>query len=318
MKAIITGATGGLGRNLVEFLLAQGWQIIAFGRNKAIGERLGCEFHAFDLSDAAQTQQYFQAADVVFHCAALSSPWGRYEDFYKANVLATANVLHAMKHYEIGKLVHVSTPSIYFDFQPHLQLSEYFLPEQFVNYYAQTKYQAEQLIRASEVDSVILRPRAIFGEYDTVLVPRLEHVAARGFLPLVKNRQVMVDVCYVGNVVHALYLAACTQLPKGATFNITNQQPLPIKQVFTLLMQALNQPVRFKEISYRRLMTYATLLESMAKLGIFHEPPLTRYAVGVISHSQTLDTSKANHILGYQPLYSIEQGVERYARYRNI
>ena len=51
-KAIVTGATGGLGRNLVQTLLAQGWQVAACGRNAEIGKMLETEFHAFDLSIA--------------------------------------------------------------------------------------------------------------------------------------------------------------------------------------------------------------------------------------------------------------------------
>ena len=47
-KAIVTGATGGLGRNLVQTLLAQGWQVAACGRNAEIGKMLDTEFHAFD------------------------------------------------------------------------------------------------------------------------------------------------------------------------------------------------------------------------------------------------------------------------------
>ena len=50
-KAIVTGATGGLGRNLVQTLLAQDWQVAACGRNAEIGKMLDTEFHAFDLSD---------------------------------------------------------------------------------------------------------------------------------------------------------------------------------------------------------------------------------------------------------------------------
>ncbi len=85
MKAIITGATGGLGRNLVEFLLLKGWEVIAFGRNKEIGDVLGVEFHAFDLSNRELTLKYFKKVAIVFHCAALSSPWGKYDSFYNRN-----------------------------------------------------------------------------------------------------------------------------------------------------------------------------------------------------------------------------------------
>lgn len=318
MKAIITGATGGLGRNLLEFLVLQNWQVVAFGRDEKIGKSLGVEFYAFDLSDFEQTKKYFQKADIVFHCAALSSPWGKYEEFYKANVIATKNILKAMELFNIKKIVHVSTPSIYFDFQDRFEIKEEFIPTKFVNDYAKTKYQAEQLVLNSSVFSVIIRPRAIFGEYDNVLVPRLEKVALKGFLPIIKNKKTIVDVTYVGNVVNALYLASIKDIPSKSIFNITNDEPMNIQEVFSLLMETIKIKTKFKYISYFALFSIATILEIISKLGFIKEPFLTKYGVGVISKSQTLDISKAKNILGYKPIYTIKEGLQRYAKYRNL
>lgn len=318
MKAIITGATGGLGRNLLEFLVLQNWQVVAFGRDEKIGKSLGVEFYAFDLSDFEQTKKNFQKADIVFHCAALSSPWGKYEEFYKANVIATKNVLKAMELFNIKKIVHVSTPSIYFDFQDRFEIKEEFIPTKFVNDYAKTKYQAEQLVLNSSVFSVIIRPRAIFGEYDNVLVPRLEKVALKGFLPIIKNKKTIVDVTYVGNIVNALYLASIKDIPSKSIFNITNDEPMEIKEVFSLVMETVKIKTKFKYISYFALFYLATILEIISKLGFIKEPFLTKYGVGVISKSQTLDISKAKNILGYKPIYTIKEGLQRYAKYRNL
>lgn len=318
MKAIITGATGGLGRNLLEFLVLQNWEIIAFGRDEKIGKSLGVEFYAFDLSDFEQTKKNFQKADVVFHCAALSSPWGKYEEFYKANIIATKNVLKAMELFDIKKIVHVSTPSIYFNFQDQFEIKEEFIPTKFVNNYAKTKYEAEQLVLNSFVFSVIIRPRAIFGEYDNVLVPRLEKVALKGFLPIIKNKKTIVDVTYVGNVVNALYLASIKDIPSKSIFNITNDEPMDIQEVFSLLMETIKIKTKFKYISYFVLFYLSTILEIISKLGFIKEPFLTKYGVGVISKSQTLDISKAKNILGYKPIYTIKEGLQRYAKYRNL
>lgn len=318
MKAIITGATGGLGKNLVEFLLLKGWDVIAFGRNKEIGDILGVEFHAFDLSDRVLTLKNFKKVDIVFHCAALSSPWGSYDSFYSANVMATQNIIDAMKIYDIKKLIHVSTPSIYFNFTNQFDLKEDYLPNKFVNNYTKTKYQAEQVILSSDIESVIIRPRGIFGEYDQVLVPRLEKIARKGSLPLIKNRKVIVDVTYVGNVVYALYLAATKDVPSKSIFNITNDEPMNIKDIFILVMNSIKVDVEFKYIPYSLLIGVAGLLEFMSKLGLTNEPLVTKYGIGVISNSQTLDISLAKEILGYKPIYTIKEGLKNYAKYRNL
>jgi len=317
MRAIITGATGGLGRNLGEFLLKEGWDIIGFGRNQKIGDTLGYKFKAFDLSSKEETLNAFEEVDVVFHCAARSSPWGEYQLFYQDNVQATQNVLDAMEHYNIPKLVHVSTPSIYFNFSDQEQIKESFKPQKFVNAYAKTKYEAEQLVLSSDIKSVIIRPRGIFGEYDTVLVPRLEKISKRGSLPVIKNKKVLVDVTYVGNVVHALYLSATKELASKSIYNITNDEPLEIKHLFTMVMKSINKEVTFKPIGYRTMMFLATALERLSKLGFSKEPIVTKYGVGLIAYSQTLDISKAKEELGYTPVYTIKEGLERYAKSRD-
>ncbi len=317
MKAIITGATGGLGRNLGEFLQKEGWELLGFGQNEEIGQKLGYSFKAFDLSDTDATLRAFEECDVVFHCAARSKPWGKYELFYNDNVKATQNVLKAMKKHKIPKLVYVSTPSIYFDFTDQIDVKESYRASRFVNAYAKTKHQAEELVLASDVDATIIRPRGIFGEYDTVLIPRLEKIADKGFLPIVKDRDALIDVTYVGNVVYAMYLASTKNLPDKSIFNISNGEPIRIKKLFELVMESLGKKVKFKSMRYFTLMSMATVLELIAKLGFTKEPIITKYGVGLIAYDQTLDIQKAKEILGYESIYSIKEGLERYAKSRN-
>ena len=76
----VTGATGGLGRNLVERLCAQGVNVFAIGRNTSVGKaltQLGAQFIPVDLTQTTTQywQSQFHANDIVIHCAALSSPW---------------------------------------------------------------------------------------------------------------------------------------------------------------------------------------------------------------------------------------------------
>lgn len=337
-KAIITGATGGLGRNLCAYLLAHGWRVLACGRNSQVGKMLGTTFQAFDLSQPYALQKAvistdFCDADVVFHCAALSSPWGSVQSFYHANVAATEQVMQAMSLLGIPKLVHVSTSSVYFDFTDRLDVCEDFLPAQFANAYAVTKYQAEQTViqyvhKKPEIQAIILRPRGIFGEYDTALLPRLKRVADKGFLPLVcrggrqgkLGGQAVVDVTYVGNVVYAMHLAAEALIDDGSVplINITNDEPMTITNIYTQVVEHLGLKVRFKTIPYRFLATVAAGMECAAKAGFTQEPMLTRYGLGMIAFDQTLNLENARKYLNYQPVYRVEEGLQRYVKYVKI
>ena len=320
-KAIVTGATGGLGRNLVQTLLAQGWQVAACGRNAEIGKMLDTEFHAFDLSNRNQTLKAFSDADIVFHCAALSSPWGRYEDFYRANVTATQNVLAAMRQHHIGKLIHVSTPSIYFDYLDQHKVPETFISRHFVNDYAYTKFLAEQEVAAAtDLSSIIIRPRGIFGEYDTAVLPRLLKISEKGFLPLIRRSGreaggALVDVTYVGNVVHALLLAAKADVPRAMPFNITNGEPQTIAALYRRIIDALHLECSLKTVPYFLIDGLARMLEARAAWSrTAAEPLMTRYSIGTVAFDQTLDITRARTLLGYEPQTSIADGLRQYAR----
>ena len=222
-----------------------------------------------------------------------------------------------MEKHNIPKLVHVSTPSIYFDFTNQRNVNESYKPKKFVNAYAQTKYEAELLVLASSLNVSIIRPRGIFGEYDTVLIPRLEKIAQKGFLPLVKNRDVLVDITYVGNVVHAMHICATKALPAKSIFNITNDEPLPISKIFSMVMKSLGKEVKYKSISYTILFNLARVLEFIAKISSGKEPMITKCGVGLIAHDQTLDLSNAKEVLGYESQFTMEEGLERYAKSRD-
>jgi len=64
-------------------------------------------------------------------------------------------------------------------------------------------------------------------------------------------------------------------------------------------------------------MALATVLEFIAKVTRGKEPMITKYGVGLIAHDQTLDLSNAKEILGYEPQYTIEEGLERYEKSRH-
>ncbi|MBR3481343.1 MAG: NAD(P)-dependent oxidoreductase [Neisseriaceae bacterium] len=334
MKAIITGATGGLGRNLTEFLLAHNWKVLALGRNQNIGNQLKTAFKSFDLSDKNACLKNWQEIDIVFHCAALSSPWGKLADFQAANIIATQNVLTAAKQFGCHKFIHISTPSIYFDFADHLQIKENYLPKQFVNFYAQTKYQAEKLVAQSSLNSIIIRPRGIFGEYDTALLPRLARLAnEKGFLPLIKRLgrnagDAIVDTTYVGNVVLALFNAATIDIPeiafrqpeslfcqnKTPVFNITNNEPKTMAEILSIIKEILHWQVKFKTVSYSVLDMAAKAMEKIS-LITQKEPLLTRYSAAVSAFDQTLNIHSAQKYLNYTPQFSLSDGLERYAKH---
>jgi nucleoside-diphosphate-sugar epimerase len=91
---------------------------------------------------------------------------------------------------------------------------------------------------------------------------------------------------------------------------------MPISKLFKMVMKTVGKEVEYKKINYNVMMALATVLELVAKITRGKEPMITKYGVGLIAYDQTLDLSHAKEILGYESQFTIEEGLERYARSR--
>lgn len=328
-RVLVTGATGGLGRNAVEALLRQGIQVRATGRNLAAGEALsamGAEFVPLDLAAAGQTSSAGLAAlvrhvDAVWHCAALSSPWGKAADFTAANVTATRQLLQAAGRAEVARFVHISTPALYFNYRAQLGIKESFRPAAYVNAYARTKAEAEACVQEAvrafpHMHCSILRPRAIFGPHDQVLLPRIARVLRQrdGRLPLPRGGRVTLDLTYTGNVVQAMWLATTVEgVPSGEVFNITNHEPVLLRDVLTALFaDRLQRPFRIASVPYPVMAAAARGMQALARITQ-KEPTLTAYSVGALAFDMTLDNSRARQLLGYVPTTKLADALDRTA-----
>jgi 2-alkyl-3-oxoalkanoate reductase len=249
----------------------------------------------------------------VFHAAALSAPWGKREEFFAANVTGTRNVIQACLKHQVSKLVYVSSPSVIFDNNDQINVDESVpYAKRFLSLYSLTKKLAEDLVNDArkELAVVIVRPKAIFGPGDNALLSRLI-AAARGHrLRQIGNGKNLVDLTYVDNVVHALLLASETQWANGKTYHITNGEHVPLwpllRRVLTNAGCAADLAVAPFSVAYG----LATLMEWNARrTGV--EPLLTRYTVGILGRTQTYNINAARQDLGYEPLVSIDEGIER-------
>ena len=322
MKALVTGGTGFLGGALARRLHTLSVDVTALGRNPVAGQRLeeeGIPFLRVDLADKRAIEAACAGQDIVFHCAALSSPWGRYRDFYVANVTGTEHIIHGCQRHRVSRLVHVSTPSLYFAYHSRLNVCENDpLPAKQVNFYTQTKLLAEQAIdRAyyTGLPVITIRPRAIFGPGDTTILPRLITRLQQGRLRLIGDGTNLTDLTYIDNVVDALLLCA-DSTTLGHKYNITNGQPVYLWNMIKRLCTELNLTYPQQKIPFRVAFILAWGMEIVSRtLLSYKEPLLTRYTVSVLAKSATLDIKAARRELGYVPRVSVEEGVQRFVRW---
>jgi nucleoside-diphosphate-sugar epimerase len=326
MTILVTGATGGLGRNAVDFLAERGCAVRATGRDERAGRALalrGVPFVPLDLATASadEIDTLLTGVEAVWHCAALSAPWGPRAAFEAANVRATTMLAQTAATRRIRRFVHISTPSLYFDYTHRHAIDESYRPGRYVNHYAQTKALAEAALRelaarAPATTFVMLRPRAIFGPHDRVLLPRLLRVltARRGRLPLPRGGAARIDLTYVENVVHAMWLATTRAVESGLAFNVTNGEPTTLRDMLDALFSRLSIPCTIVDVPYRALDAAARAMEALSCVTR-REPMLTRYAAGALHYDMTLDIGRARTALGYHPSVPLARAIDQTANW---
>jgi len=322
-RVLVTGASGFIGTHVARHLHLIGHEVVAAGRDPArlaVLSAAGLRTRAADLC-RDPLLPLVDGVEIVVHCAALSSPWGKRELFLAANVLATERLLEASRQSGVCRFVHFSSPSIYFRLSDQFNTPEAFEPPpRWINAYAESKWLGEQCVRkavSAGLPSVILRPRAVFGEGDRAIFPRLLALAERGWFPQIGRGEACIDVTYVANVVAAVEACMLLGVPgDGRPFNITNGEPMSVSQLLGHLFSALDLKVRMIPLPRRLAVALATLAERVANIRPGRpEPRLSRYGVGVLGFSQTLDISAARQQLGYAPSVSVVDGIDRYARW---
>lgn len=311
-RILITGATGFLGGAVARELHRQGYPVLATGRDPRKGQALanaGIAFQPCDLStDPSSVRRLTDGCAAVVHAAALSAPWGRRAAFVAANVRATDHLVRACEIAGLRRLVHVSSPSVVFDFSEQSALKEDATGRASpANDYIATKRDAEQIIAGAVrrgLDAVVLRPKALFGPGDTTLLPRLIRVAQKGAFPLFGEGDPLLDLTWIGDGVQAVIAALKAPLRcQGRVYHITSGDPQPRSVVLRTILESCGLPVRFRPIPIPTAMVMAGFLEFVSRAFTlrYWEPPLTRYTVGALAYGQTLDISAARAELPYAP-----------------
>jgi nucleoside-diphosphate-sugar epimerase len=265
-----------------------------------------------DLRDHAAVMRACIGVDAVCHAGALSSPWGKRRDFVAINVGGTRSVIAGCRAAGVRRLVYVSSPSVVFDGGDHYDVTESVAyPRRFASVYSETKKLGEDLVReATGLETVIVRPKALFGPGDRALLPRIVSAARAGRLPQIGNGRNLVDLTYVENVADALLLALEAPVAAGNTYTITNDEHVPLWPAIRAILQRLQIPYAPRRVPLGVALLAAWSMELRARIT-GHEPLLTRYTAAILARTQTYDIAAARRDLGYVPRVSIVDGIER-------
>ncbi len=317
MRLLLTGSNGFLGSHIARDAKVRGWHVVGVGRQPTPATEVEA-YLRHDLTAPLPADAIAGPIDTVVHCAALASPWAPPRDFVAANVDGTRNILLWAAHHGLPPVVYISSSSVLYRDADQFGLTENSpVPpdDEQLNTYARTKRIGERIVARYPGNHVILRPRAIIGANDPVLLPRILRLARRGVLPRLEGvgaPPVRIDVTDVQTAAHYVNEAVATQAT--GLYHLTNAEPIELYPFLLDLLRRFGIEPTVRRVSPELVRTVARASElvSATLLG-WREPPLTTFGVSVLSRSKTFDVSHTLRDLG-EPAVSLNESAERMVR----
>lgn len=311
MKFLVSGGAGFIGHNVIRQLESQGHECFILDSVTDYGfvnpnelkylytercKRMRAGVHHVDLRDMKMTKDFFLnfgfKADAVIHLASFprqkvvgqNPVWG-------SEVMATGlvNLLELTRTHNIPKFVYISSSMVYGDFTDDVKETAVCTPQ---GQYGIMKLMGEHLVkdytRRGCFDHVIIRPSAVYGEYDVEdrVVSKFMLTAMRGGTLNVNGAGETLDFTYVEDAAAGIVGATLSETAKNRTYNIT------------------------KSHSWS-LLDAANLAVSIAGSGTVN----VRDKDADFPSRGALNIDAARTDFGYDPKVDVEEGFQRYYRW---
>src|SRR4051794_17481022 len=319
--AFVTGGSGFIGGRLIDRLRSEGWSVRALARSEHSSEAVrarGAEPVKGDIADADAIREGAHGCEYAFHAAAHVGDWGPKSDFVRDNVVGTRNALAGTAAAGVRRFVHVGTEAALLAGQPLVNADESLpLRPDSPSLYPSTKALAEQAVRQAnrpgEFETVVVRPRFVWGPGDTTIVPSLVKAVKSGQFRWIGGGRHKTSTTHVDNVAEGLWLGA-TKGAGGAAYFVTDGEPVVFRDFVSKLLatQGIEAPDGELPAPVARALAAAGEAAWRA-LPLPGSPPLTRMALWVSSLECTIDISRARAELGYAPVKSIDEGISELA-----
>lgn len=320
-SALVTGATGQVGRHVVERLRRDGWSVRALVRDLAAASSLRELDVELALGNVLEASSFIAAAagrDVIFHTAAAVTPAGGWEAFRAPNVDGTRNAVAAAASTS-ARLVHVSSVAVYGGtsrYREGLLTDETapLGPLRERDFYARSKRESEEIVmhacKSGSIWATAVRPDVIYGRYDRQFVPRVARLLRRGFAPLIGKGTTTLAIVHVENVVDGMVRAATSDAARGRVYNLANDFDVTASEFFRLAAMGLEIRLRTIRIPYRMAKRAERLLRTLANVIPGSRVQAVSFsAVDFLARDNPFSSERARSELGWDPQVRPEYGV---------
>jgi nucleoside-diphosphate-sugar epimerase len=314
MNILVTGATGFIGRYLVNALcknhqvrcLVRKTSDISMLRNINVAIVYG------DLLVKNSLDLALDKIDLIYHLAGEVYSRKR-NDYFNGNVLASKNLVEVAKEKEVKRMIFLSSLAVYKPVKSKTLLTEESECAP-IALYGKTKLSAERLIKESGIPSVVIRAPVVYG-------PHQPQVMNRIFAGAIKNKKVTIigngekfrSLCYVTNLVEGLISLIDHPNVQGKTYILSDDRPYTLNELIGTISKVLNQKIKIvylPNILGDILWKLYGLISQMFNLYF-----VELYGIKTMQLHLGCDITKAKREIAYNPSVSIEAGVQHTIRW---
>jgi len=318
-RAFLTGATGFTGKYLCEELLSRGYRVFALIRKESQYKKKDLENLTWiegDLSNPSSLRGKIPKTDLIFHIGALYRQEGISKDqFTKVNVEGTHTLLEEAIRNNVERFIHCSTVGVQGEIlNPPAKETAPYNPG---DHYQESKVAGEKLVLSyiseKKINAVIVRPVGIYGPGDTRFLKLFRYIY-QGKFRMIGTGKALYHLTFVEDLVHGIVLAGEKKEISGQIFTLGGNEYLPLEKLVELIADILKKPVSRKHLPLWPVYL-ASLICEMVCRPLRIEPPLFRRRLDFFTKDRAFDISKAKEELGYNPKVSLEEGLNRTAKW---
>jgi len=168
---LITGATGFIGKNILDKIKKKNNKIYYIYRNKKLNFKkpniVGIKINLENLNEINKLKDIMGSINTVIHCANLAHNKYSINRIKKINYLATIHLAKIAKNFNIKKFIFLSTAKINMDYNNIINNENNISQNIKCDIYTKVKYETEikinKIFKSSKVHCIILRPALVYG-----------------------------------------------------------------------------------------------------------------------------------------------------------
>ena len=256
----IFGASGFIGRNLVDLLSKNGWTIKALMRNPHYASYL------LPMGDVGQV--YLKSCNILDYNSVLEATKNidyvvnlvgilfqtKNQRFHEIHIKGAENIAKACQENDIKRLLHVSALGI---------------RKGSLANYSRSKFEGELRVKSVYKKSIILRPSVVFGLHDNFINKFAQMVSIFPVLPLIGGGLTRFQPVYIKDLTNLIEYLSMSRLYKGKTFELGGLDIFTLKELFDLIVQSKGIKRRYIPVPFA-----ITKLIGMA-CSFLPNPPIT-------------------------------------------